>query len=71
MQICHFNTLFGAHHAENVILFIFKLLKFIVYIVKLLQNLNLIKFVLNPKDEQGETYTFFNSCQNFNIIISN
>jgi hypothetical protein len=32
MKIYRFNTLFGAHQVEHVILFIFKLSKFIVFI---------------------------------------
>jgi hypothetical protein len=45
MQICHFNTLLGAHQVENVILF--KLLKFIVFIFGLFQSPLLIKYVLH------------------------
>jgi hypothetical protein len=40
MKIWHFNTLFSSHQVENVILFIFKLLKLIVYIFGLFQSLN-------------------------------
>jgi len=46
MQICCFNILFSAHHVEDVILFIFKLSKFIVSIFKLFQSQELIKYVL-------------------------
>jgi hypothetical protein len=49
MQMCHFNILFGAHHVKNVILFIFKLSKFIVFIFELFQSLELIKYVLLSK----------------------
>jgi len=45
MKICRFNTLFGAQQVENVILFIFKLSKLIVFIFELFQSLKLIKFV--------------------------
>jgi hypothetical protein len=37
MQICHFNILFGAHHVEDIILFIFKFSKFIAFIFELFQ----------------------------------
>jgi hypothetical protein len=47
MQICHFNTMFGAHQVEDVILFIFKFSKFIVFIFKLFQSPKLIKYVFN------------------------
>jgi hypothetical protein len=30
-KFCHFNTLFGAHQVEDVILFIFKLSKFFFF----------------------------------------
>jgi hypothetical protein len=46
MQICRFNILFGAHKVEDVILFIFKLSKFIVSILGLFQSPKLIKYVL-------------------------
>jgi len=46
MQICCFNILFGAHQVENVILFVFKLSKFIVFIFELFQSLEL-KYVLS------------------------
>jgi hypothetical protein len=45
-KFCCFNTLFGAHHVENVILVIFKLSKFIVFIFGLFQSPKLIKYVL-------------------------
>jgi hypothetical protein len=41
MQICRFNILFGAHRVENVILFVFKLSKFIVFIFEIFQSLEL------------------------------
>jgi hypothetical protein len=37
-KFCHFNTLFGAHRVENVILVIFKLSKLIVFIFGLFQS---------------------------------
>jgi hypothetical protein len=46
MQICHLNTLFGAHEVENVIIFLFKLSKFIFLIFRLFQSPKLIKYVL-------------------------
>jgi hypothetical protein len=45
MQICCFNILFGAQQVEDVILFICKLSKFIVFIFKIFQSLELIKYV--------------------------
>ncbi len=45
MQICHFNILFGAHQVENVILFIFKLSKKIIFIFKKFQSWELNKYV--------------------------
>jgi len=48
MQIYHFNILFGAHWVEDVILFIFKLSKFIVFIFELFQSSELVKYVFNP-----------------------
>jgi len=46
MKICHFNTLFSAHQVEDVILFVFKLSKLIIFIFELFQGLELIKYVL-------------------------
>jgi hypothetical protein len=46
MQICCFKILFGAPQDEDVILFIFKLSKFIIFILRLFQSLELIKHVL-------------------------
>jgi hypothetical protein len=46
MQICCVNVLFGAHQVEDVIIFTFKLSKFIVFIFELFQSLKLIKYVL-------------------------
>jgi hypothetical protein len=46
MQFFCFNILFGAHQVEDVILFNFKLSKFIVFIFKKNQSLELIKYVL-------------------------
>jgi hypothetical protein len=42
MQIRHFNTMFNAHQVEDVILFIFKISKFIVFIFKKFQSSKLI-----------------------------
>jgi hypothetical protein len=46
MQICRFNILFGAHRVENVILFVFKLSKFIVFIFENFQSLELNMFYI-------------------------
>jgi hypothetical protein len=48
MKICHFNTLFGAHKVENV--FLFKISKLIVFIFRIFQSLELIKYVLKVMD---------------------
>jgi len=40
--------LFGSHQVENVILFIFKLLKLIVYVFGLFQSIELINYMLYP-----------------------
>jgi hypothetical protein len=45
MQICRFNILFVAHQVEDVILFKFKLSKFILFIFGLFQSSKLIKYV--------------------------
>jgi hypothetical protein len=45
-KFCHFNTLFGAHQVEDVILVIFKLSKFIVFFFRLFQFLELLKYLL-------------------------
>jgi hypothetical protein len=47
MKICCFNILFSAHQVENVILFIFKPSKLIVFIFELFQSLELIKYVFH------------------------
>jgi len=41
-----FQILFGAHQVEDVIIFTFKLSKFIVFIFGLFQSSKLIKYVL-------------------------
>jgi hypothetical protein len=45
MKIYCFNILFGAHQVEDVNLFIFQLSKFIVFIFRLFQSLELIKYL--------------------------
>jgi hypothetical protein len=47
MKIYCFNTLFGAHQVEDVNLFIFKFSKFTIFIFRLFQSSELIKYVLN------------------------
>jgi len=47
MKICCFNTLFGAHQVEDVILSIFKLLKLILNFFEFFQSWKLITYVFH------------------------
>jgi hypothetical protein len=47
------DILFGAHQVEDVILFIFKLSKLIIFIFGFFQSPELIKYVLNWASTKG------------------
>jgi hypothetical protein len=49
MKTCHYNSLFGDHQVEDVILFIFKFSKLIVFIFGLFQSPELIKYMFPMK----------------------